>query len=168
MAYSDHFQLADDYIQHLDTMMVSIGDPFIKSRYVGFLAVSAVTVYELAMRTIFIEFAEKKHKVLKTFTSEYFERINGRIKTKIIKEEYVSKYGDKYLRKFDKCLKKKEEEILRSESASVLTAYGNVITWRNQFAHGGVIPSTPTYEEVKKAYHLGKNVIDCLAWAMRR
>lgn len=50
----------------------------------------------------------------------------------------------------------------------MLAAYGNIILWRNQFAHEGIIPATPTYEEVKKAYHLGKNIIDCLALAMRR
>lgn len=168
MSYITHFQLADDYIRHLDTMMGSISDPFIKSRYTGFLAVSAVTVYELAIKAIFIEFAEKKHKVLKNFTSAYFERINGRIKTSIIKDEYISKYGEKYVKKFDKYIKKKEAEILRIESASILASYGNIITWRNQFAHEGIIPSTATYDEVKKAYQFGKHIIDCLAVAMKR
>lgn len=168
MAYSDHFQLVDDYIRHLDTLMGAISDPFLKSRYVGFIAVSAVTVYELAIKSIFIEFAEKKHKVLKNFTSVYFEKINGRIKTDIIKNDYISKYGDKYVKKFDYYLKKKEAEILRHESASISAAYGNIITWRNQFAHEGIVPSTPTYDEVKRAYHLGKNIIDCLAAAMKR
>lgn len=168
MLYSDHFQLADGYIAHLDSMMDSISDQFIRSRYVGFLAVSAVTVYELAIKSIFTEFAAKKHNVLKNFTTAYFERINGRIKTSIIKDEYVSKYGDKYVKQFEKHLQGKEAEILKSMSASILAAYGNIITWRNQFAHEGTIPTTPTYEEVKKAYHLGKNVIDCLAAAMKR
>ena len=168
MSYTTHFQLADDYIKHLDTMMISISDPFIKSRYVGFLAVSAVTVYELAIKTIFVEFAEKKHKVLKNFTMAYFERINGRIKTKIIKEEYISKYCNKYVKQFEKYLKKKEMEILRSENASISAAYGNIVTWRNQFAHEGIIPTTATYEEVKKAYYLGKHVVDCISAAMKR
>lgn len=168
MPYSYHFQLADDYIAHLDAVMGSISDPFIKSRYVGFLSVSAVTVYELAIKTIFAEFAEKKHKVLRNFTLAYFERINGRIKTKVIKEDYVAKYGNKYVKQFEKYLKIKETEILRAEGASISAAYGNIVTWRNQFAHEGTVPTTATYEEVKKAYYLGKHIIDCLAAAMRR
>lgn len=168
MSYEAHFQLADDYIRYLDTMMGSITDPFIKSRYTGFLVVTAVTVYELAIKTIFKEFAGKKHKVLENFANEYFYRINGKIKTSVIKEEYVSKFGGKYVNKFDAKLKKKEREILRRDRASVLTSYGNIIEWRNQFAHEGIIPSTATYDEVKKAYQLGKNVIDCLAAAMQR
>ena len=168
MSYLDHFQLADNYIAHLDTVIGSITDPFIKSRYTGFLAVMAVTVYELAIKTIFIEFAGKKHKILENFANEYFYRINGKIKTSVVKEEYVSKFGEKYVNKFDAKLKEKEKEILRSEGASVLTSYGNIITWRNDFAHKGIIPSNATYDEVKKAYYLGKNVIDCLATAMQR
>jgi hypothetical protein len=60
MPYVDQFQLADDYLAHLDAVIVQITDPFIKSRYTGFLAVSAVTVYELAIKSIFIDFAHRK------------------------------------------------------------------------------------------------------------
>lgn len=168
MTYLDHFQLADDYIVHLDTVMDSIADPFIKSRYTGFLAVSAVTVYELAIKTIFVEFAEKKHKVLGNFTNAYFERINGRIRTRDLKDKYIVKFGDKYLKKFNIKLEKKERDVLRREGSSVKASYGNIITWRNEFAHEGKIPSTPTYEEVRKSYMTGKHVIECLAESMNR
>jgi hypothetical protein len=50
MPYTDHFTLADDYITHLDAVIGGITDPFINSRYTGFLSVSAVTVYELALK----------------------------------------------------------------------------------------------------------------------
>ena len=68
MAYTDHFQLADDVISHLNTVIGGISDPFIASRYVGFVAVASVTVYELAIKEIFIDFGERKHKVLGEFT----------------------------------------------------------------------------------------------------
>ncbi len=48
MAYHDHFKLADDMISHLDSVIGGITDSFVTSRYVGFVAVAAVTVYELA------------------------------------------------------------------------------------------------------------------------
>lgn len=168
MPYIDYFQLADDYVTHLDATIANIGDPFIQSRHTGFLAVSAVTVYELAIKTIFIEFAAKKHKVLESFTASYFERINGRIKISIIKDEYISRFGGKYVNKFAKIIEKRENEILKADRSSMLSSYGNVITWRNQFAHEGIIPSTATYDEVKKSYQIGKNVIHCLANAMQR
>ena len=63
---------------------------------------------------------------------------------------------------------KKEEEILRTQRVSVKSAYANIINWRNDFAHEGRIPTTPTYEEVKKTYELGKHIIVCLSAAMVR
>jgi hypothetical protein len=168
MSYNDHFRLADDYITHLDAVISGIADPFIRSRYSGFLAVSAVTVYELALKTIFIEFAQGKHKVLASFTNAYFGRINGRIKLRSIRDDYIVKFGDKYLKRFDRKLDLREREVLRAERASVKAAYANIITWRNGFAHDGLIPSTATYDEVKKAYTLGKHVIQCLAESMKR
>jgi len=100
MAYQNHFRLADEYIVHLDAVMNSIPDPFIKSRYVGFVAVSAVTAYELAIKEIFIAFAEKKHKALESFSRAFFYRINGRIKRDELRKEYIKKfvYDAKFLK----------------------------------------------------------------------
>lgn len=160
--------MADDYIAHLDVVLSSISDPFVQSRHTGFLAVSAVTVYELAVKTIFREFAQGKHKVLANFTESYFDRINGRIKLSVLRDDYVKKFGEKYVKRFDKKLEKKEKELLSTIGGSVKSSYGNVITWRNDFAHEGNIPATPTYDEVKRAYNLGKHVLHCLAETMKR
>lgn len=168
MAYQEHFNLADEYIRHLDMVMNSIPDPFIKSRHVGFLAVSAVTVYELAVKEILIEFSENKHKVLGSFARSYFDRINGRIKTQIIKDEYVSRFGEKYKKRFQKILDEKEKELLKTQGVSIKSSYANIITWRNDFAHEGKIPTTATYDEVKRSYEVGKNLINCLADTMVR
>lgn len=144
MAYQDHFRLADEYIQHLDTVMNSIPDPFMKSRYVGFLAVSAVTVYELAIKEIFIEFSERKHKVLGNFARTFFDRINGRIRRDAIKKDYLKRFGEKYKARFQRKIEEKERAILRSHGVSVMSSYENIITWRNDFAHEGEIPTTAT------------------------
>ena len=100
MPYKDRFQLADDYVAHLDAALFGIADPFIKSRYIGFLAVSAVTVYELAIKDIFFEFADRKHKVLGNFTREYFDRLNGQIGKDRIESNYLKKFGEKYAKRF--------------------------------------------------------------------
>lgn len=167
MTYLTHFQLADDVITHLDSVVGSIADPFIQSRYIGFVAIASATVYELAIKDIFCGFSEKKHKVLGSFVNSYFERINGRIKTRIIKQDYIPRFGDKYLKKFKRNIDKKEKEYLRNQGVSILSSYNNVIEWRNQFAHEGQIPSTVTYAEITKAYKTGKAVIECLAESMR-
>lgn len=168
MSYTDHFRLADDYVAHLDVVIGTISDPFIKSRYSGFLAVSAVTVYELAIKNVFIEFASQKHKILGSFTSGYFQRMNGRIRVQFVRDEYVKKFGEKYVKRIRKGLDKCEKDVLRRDAESVTSCYENIITWRNDFAHEGRIPATATYEEVRKAYTFGKQVIHCLATAMHR
>lgn len=167
MAYSLHFQLTDDIITHLDTVISGISDPFIQSRYVGFVAISSATVYELAIKDIFCDFGQTKHKVLGAFVTTYFDRINGRIKTSALKKDYISRFGEKYLKRFKRKLDEKEKEYLRNYSVSILNSYNNVIEWRNQFAHEGKIPSTVTYAEITKSYRNGKAVIDCLAETMR-
>jgi len=167
MAYASHFQLADDIISHLDTIVGGIADPFIQSRYIGFIAISSATVYELAIKEIFCNFGQTKHKVLGAFVSNYFNRINGRIKTRILKKDYISKFGEKYLKRFNRKLDEKEKEFLRNHGVSVLSAYNNVIEWRNQFVHEGKIPNTVTYAEITKSYVTGKEIIECLAETMR-
>ncbi|MCF6210719.1 MAG: hypothetical protein L3K24_08645 [Gammaproteobacteria bacterium] len=168
MTYTDHFLHADDVIAHLNSIVPSITDPLLLPKYVGFVSVAAVTVYELAMKDIFIDFARKKHKVLGNFTEAYFDRINGRIKLKIIKEDYIGKFGRKYQIKFQKNIEKKSKEYLQINHRDIRSSYANLITWRNEFAHEGIINSTTTYDEVIKAYEDGKEVIHCLAESMTR
>lgn len=168
MAYNDHFKLTDDMIDHLNAVISGISDPFISSRYIGFVSVSAVTVYELAVKEIFCTFASKKHKVLGDFAFSYFDRINGRVKLTIIRDEYISKFGTKYVDKFRIKIEKAEQQFLRTSRVSIKNSYNNVIVWRNQFAHEGQIPSTVTYSEIVKSYTAGKEVIHCLAATMQR
>jgi hypothetical protein len=156
MTYKDHFKLADDMIAHLDTVILGIKDPFISSRYVGFVSVAAVTVYELALKEIFCDFGEKKHRVLGNFTRSYFDRINGRIKISTICEEYIPRFGEKY-----------EKIGLRVHGVSIRASYNNIIEWRNSFAHEGKIPPYVTYADVTQSYRLGKDVLTCLSETMR-
>ncbi len=155
-------------ITHLDSVTSQIEDPFILSRYVGFVSVAAVTVYELAVKEIFIDFAKKKNKVFGTFTNAHFDRINGRIKNSDLKNEYIKKFGKKYLIRYQKKLDKEETEHLRNFGTSIESSYANIITWRNEFAHEGKITSTVTYQEVVSSYKTGKKLINCLAETMNR
>ncbi|NQT45875.1 MAG: hypothetical protein HQ593_00160 [Candidatus Omnitrophica bacterium] len=167
MPFDDHFKLTDDVISHLDTLIGGIADPFITSRYIGFISVSAATVYELSIKDIFCEFGTKKHKVLGNFTQKYFDKINGRIKTSFIKD-YIAAFGEKYVKRYRRKIEQKENELLKTEKISMMAAYNNIIEWRNLFAHEGKIPATVTYEEAIRSYNIGKEVIRCLAASMCR
>ena len=58
MSYLNSFQHADDVIAHLNTVLPTIADPMLKAKYTGFAAVAVVTVYEIAIKEIFINFAK--------------------------------------------------------------------------------------------------------------
>ena len=168
MAYSDHFKLADDFIAHLDTALMGVADAFLVSRYVGFVAVSAATVYELAIKEIFATFSEVKHKVLGNFVRGYLEGLNGQIGRKRIEERYLPLFGEKYVKRFKTKLERAELATLRSDGVSIKASYSNLLTLRHSFAHEGKIPTTMTYAEVKRSYLYGRRLIDCLAETMKR
>ncbi len=168
MAYIDHFQHADDVVNHLNTIVPTISDPLLKAKYVGFVSVVAVTVFEMAIKDIFIEFANKKHKVLGSFTESYFDRINGRVQLSVVKDDYINRFGSKYKLRFQKRLQQKSKEYFRTHHRDIQNSYANLIIWRNEFAHEGKINTTATYEEVVHAYEDGKEVIHCLAACMTR
>lgn len=167
MSYEDHFKLADEYLTHLDEAMDAIADPFIEGRYLGFVAVSAVTAFELAIKEIYQDFASKKHKVFGAYVNATTNRLNGRITTKDIRE-HISKFGDKYAERFKTRSQMLDRDWLKAGRGSVLSSYGNLITWRHKFVHTGKPPPTTNYEEVKKSYQTGKALIGCLAGCMTR
>nr|WP_279587908.1 HEPN domain-containing protein [Sphingomonas vulcanisoli] len=152
----------------MDGVMIGIADPFLQSRYLGFVVLSAVTVFELAIKDVFIEFAEKKHVVLGNVIRSKFEQINGRIRISSLQNEFIKPFGAKYLERFNKNLENAEVESLRSRNGSIKSSYGNIIQWRHDFVHQARAPQTTNYVEVKAAYHRAKGVIHCLDKTMKR
>jgi len=144
----------------------TITDAEVLASYAGFLSVSAVTVYELAIKDVFNEFALKKHKVFGTFVENHFKRINGKIKIDDLKNEHIKPFGSAYLQKFQVLLQKKEDSIFKSHHISIKTSYQNLIQCRHNFVHKGF--PTLTINEVIDNYKNCKDVIHCLNDAMKR
>ena len=168
MTYVANFQHADDIVAHLNVVVPTVADPLLSAKYVGFVAVASVTVYEVAIKEIFISFAKKKHKILGAFTESYFYRINGKIGIDVVKKDYIKRFGPKYLEKFEKKLDAASRTHLLTYGRDIKNSYSNLITWRNDFAHAGRINATSTYAEAVQAYEDGKHVIHCLAETMIR
>jgi hypothetical protein len=168
MSYVDRFQLVDGLVSHLDAVIVPTLDPFLRTRYVGFVCVSAVTVMELAVRDILIEFATKKHRVFGAFCQDLYERLNGRIMLDDLRKNHIKRFGDRYVSRFVRLLDAEERRELSTSGRSVKASYGNLITWRNSFAHQGVLPPNASYAEAKQGLELGKQVLHCLDAAMIR
>lgn len=168
MIYKEHFKDADDFLCHVDGLIASMSNPLIEQRYLGFVAVSAVTVYELAMKDIFIGFCSKKNGVFGHYSRSRYERTNGRISLEDIRKNNLRLFGDKYLKRFNRKLDAAEMESLQIGGGSIKSSYGNIISWRNRFVHTGIPPNTTTFREVRSSYERGKAVFDCLADTMVR
>lgn len=168
MSYQGHFVHADAVVECLRVYVPTIVDPLDRIKFTGFVAVAAVTVYEQAIKNIFIEFGEAKNKVFGRYVRSHFYRINGRINYRTVKDEYVKQFGDKYHKRFKRNICKCSKDYLHTHGRDVVNSYANIITWRNDFAHEGKINSTATFDEVVTAYQDGKEIIRALAETMRR
>jgi hypothetical protein len=164
MSYVDRFTATDDLITHLQTVIPTVTDERLKSEYAGFLSANAVTVYELAIKDIFIAFAEKKNASFGTFVGTYFYQINGRIRIDEIRG-YVKAFGEKYLNNFNKKLEEKNKALF-STNNYLQTIYTNLITCRHKYIHAN--NPTMTFNEVVESYQLGKEIINVLKEIMKR
>jgi hypothetical protein len=164
MSYVDRFKATDDLITHLQTVIPIVTDERLKSEYAGFLSANAVTVYELAIKDIFITFAERKNSAFGIFVEKYFYQINGRIRIDDIKG-YVKSFGEKYFNKFNKKLEKKNKALL-GVCNNIKAIYSNLIICRHNYIHAN--NPTMTFNEVVEGYQLGKEIINVLNETMQR
>jgi hypothetical protein len=130
--------------------------------------VAVVTVFELCVKDLLIEFAKKKNKHFGIYCANVFDRLNGRVTLKDLKELHVKKFGDKYVAKFEAKVEELELLSLRERGISVKSSYGNVIVWRHKFAHEGIVPPNASYAETTKGYEAGREIVRCLADTMVR
>lgn len=168
MTYTSNFKHADDIVAHLNTVVPALTDPLLQAKYVGLVAIAGVTVYELAIKEIFVTFGSKKHNVFGTFAESHFWRINGRIKLEELKDNHVAAFGSKYVKRFKRKLEDRTNSYLSAHRRNIRSSYGNLITWRHDFAHKGTFSTTATYSEAVQSYEDGKEVIHCLAETMQR
>lgn len=166
MPYTDRFISTDNLITNLSPNIATITDAAILASYAGFLSVSSITVYELAIKDIFSDFATRKHLVFGHFVEKYLFRINGRIQINDLKSNQVKAFGNKYLQKFENSINQKEVTFLASHGRSMKSSYGNLITCRHEFVHQG--NPTLTVTEVIDNYNLGKEIIHSLFDSMKR
>ena len=166
MSCETKFLPADEYLRYVEQAVSAELDQYIQSRYLGFVIVTSVTVYEIAAKEIISTFANKKHKIFGSFIDGRFEKIDARIQIEDLDNDFVKYFGERYSKKFKQLLADKEEETLQTKRASMKAAYKNLIRWRHDFVHNGNAPTTTNLAEVCSFYELGKDVIRCFDEAL--
>ncbi len=157
------FSEYDSLITHLQQTVNGLRgtDDFfrVSSRYTGFVAVSAITGFEVQIKKLLIDYAGSINPILGKFAQKRFGRIDAKITRDNIKE-YLSYFDDQLRTQFKAEVNSREDDKIRE--GSVKSSYANLIIWRHDFVHGGEIPNTPTLDESVAAYKLGKEVIFAL------
>ncbi len=162
------FSQSDLILGHLDGLIGGVADDFIKSRYTGFVAVSAVTTFENNIRSKLVDFCTKKHKVFGSFSEAMFEKTNARIKLDNLRDDYLRRFGDRYLKRFNVKLNDIEQEKLVTGFGSVKGSYSNLVKWRHDFVHEGILPAYAGYNEARAAYENGKLVVAAFFESLNR
>lgn len=162
------FSSSDTILRHLDAYVNGISDDYIKSRYTGFVAVTAVTAYEVNIRAKIFEFCRKKHLVFGHFAESHFEKTNAKVKIDHLKDGYLKKFGLKYLNRFKAKTDALEEEHLRVHRKSLKGSYNNLVQWRHGFVHDGELPAYATYDDARAAYEAGKLIVSAFFCSLER
>lgn len=163
MAYSDKFNDVDVLITGLSPIIPQLSSD-LQSKIVGFLAVNAVTAFELAVKEILIDYANSRHSDFGYFITEYLHRLNGKIAIPDLKNE-IKKYGTQYPIAFETELQAKEREVRKNNNDEMRPCYQNLLTCRHSFVHSSRI--TLTISECIYNYKIGKNVIEALYNTMK-
>ena len=157
---SPTFSQSDLALAHLDTYVSGISDPFIVSRYTGYVAVTAVTAFEINIREKIFEFCRKKHNVFGNFADAYFAKTNAKVKTRQLQDDYLNKFGLRYVNRYKRKMEDLEQVHLRDYRKSLKGSYNNLVQWRHDFVHDGKLPDYATYADACDAYVHGKKVIE--------
>lgn len=163
MAYTDRFNDVDVLISGLNHIVPNLPGN-IQPKIAGFLAVNAVTAYELAIKEIIADFATAKHSVFGDFIRSYHSRLNGNIKLKSLKDE-LNKFGGSYKDDFEASLCIKEAQVRNTMNQDLRSSYNNLLECRHQFVHTSNI--TLTIQECINNYNAGKSVIEALFDTMK-
>lgn len=140
--------------------------PLNQGELVGLLSTRAATTFELCIKRIYINFAEKKHRRFGDFVSAHQRDLKGRIKTSDLRKK-CREFGEKYKLRFDAGINEIADSHLQQRKGNPIAAYDNLIDWRNRYVHAARLPEA-TFEEAVQSYNSGKLIIDCLFQAMKR
>lgn len=162
MPHTDRVIPVDDLFQEFNSIVFGFSSD-LQSKITGFMSVSAVTSYELAIKDILIDFASSRHAEFGNFIRKHLSRINGNIQIQQIKD-LIKSFDDNYSTKFENCLCDTESRLDVSQRYRMREDYKNLLTCRHKFVHGGHI--TLSFQECEASFNIGKNIINSLHTAL--
>lgn len=111
-----------------------------KQKLCGFLVLTATTAIEVHMKEILEDFASQRHQLFATYVSTTLAKTNAKVRKDDLLE-LASRFGDSKKLWLKSKLKRAQNLGMR-RNISISDRHDNLLTWRNSFAHEGIVPCT--------------------------
>ncbi|KJR40286.1 hypothetical protein MCHI_003828 [Candidatus Magnetoovum chiemensis] len=151
------YLLVDRIISDVDSLIKNTTvDEFIITGFAGLLTVNAVAAFEDRVKKCLYDFSNKIDPVFGNYFKSRYDKINAKVKTSDLIDNYLKHFGNEYKERFNTKLKIITKEAINS--ADPVEQYNNFIQKRHDFVHK--IKLDLEYAEAKKQYYSGKKIIE--------
>ena len=122
----------------------------------GLLVVSMAASYESCVKDTLVTYATNHHTAFGNFASNNFARLNSRVAVRDL-YQYARTFDDGIHDRFKQLLDRRRRKIDRLIGKNIETSYGQILSWRHDFAHAGI--RNTTIEEAMITHRLAKRVL---------
>lgn len=122
----------------------------------GLLVVLMAASYESCVKETIIGYASRHHNQFGIFAQNQFRRLNSRISMNDL-YGYTSNFDNSVNTKFKRIVNARRNRLMDRIGRDITVAYGQILSWRHDFAHAGV--RNTTVEEALMNHRLAKRVI---------
>lgn len=153
-----HFSKIDDLVREIEELVPSNSYRCIEFRadLAGLLVVAMAATYETCVKEILYEHANRQHIAFGEFALRNYDKLNSRIQVKDLKK-YCETFDPNICLRFKMRLASKKQKLLSRAGKNIETAYEQILSWRHDFAHGGIRQTT--IEEATATHRIGKRIL---------
>lgn len=124
----------------------------------GLYVVAVAAAYESCVKEVIVNYATRHHEIFGQYALASYEKLNSRINIQDL-HRYAKTFHPSIGKKFKEILNKKKSDINRKIGKDIENSYGQILSWRHDFAHAG--KRNTTLEEAVYTHNLGLRVIYC-------
>lgn len=122
----------------------------------GLLVVAMAASYEAAVKETLVSYASRHHSQFGTFAQNHFRKLNSRIGMSDL-SSYARTFDNSVHRKFGELITSRKQQLISRIGKDFTKAYGQILSWRHDFAHAGI--RNTTVEEALVTHRLAKRVL---------
>lgn len=122
----------------------------------GLLVTTMASTFESCVKDILVDYAGRHHVAFERFSEKQYDRLNSRVNVSDL-HRYTKLYGKTISDEFKEILKLRRIRIRARTGVDIEKHYGQVLSWRHDFAHAWV--RNTTIEEALTVFNFSKRVI---------